>query len=87
MTEQQRREVVEVVAKSPHTVEATVQELGISRSTYYRWRAEFNGQKPSANGRRSWNALRPQEREAIVQQALAQPPIRATLNGPPSGWP
>lgn len=72
MTEEQRREVVALVAKSPHTVGATVRELGISKSTYYRWRGEAEGQRSRTKRRGSWNALRPQERERIVDEALTQ---------------
>ena len=77
MTAAQRREVVELVAKSPHTVAATVGELGLSKSTYYRWRAELEGQAEDEAPRQAWNALRPSEREAIVAQALAQPHLSA----------
>jgi transposase InsO family protein len=73
MTEEDRREMVALVGKSPHTVESTCAELGISKSTLYRWRAEFAGQKTPSRGRRAWNALRPEEREAIIDQALAHP--------------
>ena len=77
MTAAQRREVVELVAKSPHTVEATVRELGLSKSTYYRWRGELEGQPEEEAAREAWNALRPSERKGIMREALAHPDLSA----------
>ena len=65
MTPQSRWEIVELVAKSPHTVGATVKEIGVSKSSYYRWRAQLQGQRSSKDKPRAWNRLRPQERAAI----------------------
>ena len=77
MTQQRRRDIVELVAKSPHTVGATVQEIGISKSSYYRWRAHLQGQRSHKDTPRAWNRLRPQERAQIIKQALAQPHLTA----------
>ena len=41
MTQQGRREIVKLVSKSPHTVAATVAEIGVSKSSFYRWRAQM----------------------------------------------
>ena len=49
MGEQSRREIVELAAKSPHAVGATVKEIGISKSSYYRWRAQLQGAEMDAN--------------------------------------
>jgi len=71
MSAEQKREVLAVVAQSPHTIAATLAEIGVPKSTFYRWRAQSKGEgKP---GRLPWNRLRPQEREAIVLEALSQP--------------
>jgi transposase InsO family protein len=71
MTAHQKEEVLALVAQSPHTVAATLAEIGVPKSTFYRWRAQGKGEgKP---GRPPWNRLRPQEREAIVVEALCQP--------------
>ena len=77
MTPQSRREIIELVGKSPHTVGATVKEIGVSKSSYYRGRAQLQGQHGSKPGPRAWNRLRPQERAAIVKQALAPPHLTA----------
>jgi len=71
MTAQQKEEVLALVARSPHTVAATLAEIGVPKSTFYRWRAQ--GQRRDRPARVAWNRLRPQEREAIVLEALCQP--------------
>lgn len=71
MTAEQKQEVLALVAHSPHTVAATLAEIGVSKSTFYRWRAQGQGEDRPA--RVPWNRLRPQEREAIVLEALCQP--------------
>lgn len=72
MTAQERRQFVSLVAKSPHTVQATLRELGVSRSTYYRWRGALQGSKTRQRLHGAWNGLRPQERAVILQEAHAQ---------------
>jgi putative transposase len=77
MTKQRRREIVELVAKSPHTVAATVAEIGVSKSSFYRWRARIeSGWRPRLK-KAVWNELRPEERQIVLQQALAQPHLSA----------
>jgi len=73
MSEGQRREVVELIDHSPHTIESACREIGISRSSYYRWRELVHGPPPAHRQRSPWNRLRPQERQAILEQALAHP--------------
>jgi transposase InsO family protein len=81
MTDKLRDEVVELVTRSPHTVQATLAEIGVSRSSFYRWRRRLRGQHPPARKGAprpvAWNRLRPAEREAILDQALAQPGLSA----------
>jgi transposase InsO family protein len=77
MTVDQRREVVEVIERSPHTIESACREIGISRSSYYRWRELVHGPPPGHRRRSPWNRLRPQERQAILEQALAHASLSA----------
>lgn len=81
MTDELRGEVVELVARSPHTVQATLREIGVSRSSFYRWRRRLRGQEQlSGRGEPrapAWNRLRLDERQAIMAQALAQPSLSA----------
>jgi putative transposase len=77
MSDQLRAEVLELVTRSPHTVGATLAEIGVSRSSFYRWRRRLRGQhRPARQGAprpAAWNRIRPEERQAIMAQALAQP--------------
>jgi transposase InsO family protein len=83
MTDALRDEVVELVTRSPHTVQATLAEIGVSRSSFYRWRRRIrqhhpptSGDDPAGRGTPrppAWNRIRPEERQAIIRQALAQP--------------
>jgi len=71
MTGEQKREVLALVVQSPHTIAATLAEIGVPKSTFYRWRSHWQSEGRPA--RAPWNQLRPQEREAIVVEALCQP--------------
>lgn len=71
-----RQEIITLVEKSPHTVTATMAEVGVSRSSYYRWRAQMRGPEPAAKSG-AWNQLRPEERERVHREALVQPALSA----------
>ena len=73
MTDDERRAVITLVERSPHTIAATVKEIGIGKSTYYRWRGRLEGAEAPKAARRAANRLLDEEREAIIKQALAQP--------------
>jgi len=75
MTAECRNEVLALVEKSPHTIAGTVKEIGISRSTYYRWRGRLGGVEGPKAARRASNRLLEEEREAIIKQALAKPEL------------
>lgn len=66
-----------MIERSPHTIESACREIGISRSSYYRWREVVHGPPPAHQQRSPWNGLRPQERRAILEQALAHPSLSA----------
>ena len=74
MTQGRRQEIVELVARSPHTVGATVAEIGVSKSCFYRWRARMESGLRRREKKAVWNELRPEERQLVLDQALAQPP-------------
>jgi putative transposase len=79
MQADRKREVIELVRKSPLPKWQTLAELGISRSTYYRWqRRYFEGGEAGLVDRRPlpgrvWNRLRPEEERRILQESLRQP--------------
>ena len=64
------------MAKSPHTVGTTVREIGVSKSSYYRWRARQEG-KGDGRARPAWNRLRPKERAVIVAEAKSHTQLSA----------
>lgn len=73
MTDQRRKEIVALVSKSPHTIQATLNEVGVSRRSYYRWKRRLEGPREAGAPRQAWNALREEERQGIIKHALAQP--------------
>jgi putative transposase len=77
MTQQRRQEIVELVAKSPHTVAATVAEIGVSKSSYCRWWARGESVLVGRQKKPVWNELRAEERQTVLQEALAQPHLSA----------
>ena len=72
-----RAETVEVISRSPHTIRASCREVGVSPSSYYRWKARLEGPPRPARPRRAADALREGERSTILEQALAQPHLSA----------
>jgi transposase len=76
-----KREVLELVQRSPVAKRETLAELGVARSTYYRWQRRFRAQgEVGLVDRRPdpgtvWNRLKPEEQEVILQEALRQPEL------------
>jgi putative transposase len=76
-----KREVLELVGRSPLSKARTLEELGIPRSTYFRWQRRFRQQgevglvdrRPQPGT--AWNRLKPQEEETILREALRQPEL------------
>jgi transposase InsO family protein len=81
MGAERKREVIELVRRSPLPTRRTLEELGIPRSTYYRWQRRFRqqGEVGLVNRRPQpgavWNSLTPQEEETILQEGLRQPEL------------
>jgi putative transposase len=70
-----REETVEVISRSPHTIRASCKEVGVSASSYYRWKRKLRGPAPLHRKRQAANALRDSERDSILKQALAEPQL------------
>jgi len=81
MSADKKREVIELVRRSPLPKRATLAEMGLARSTFYRWQRRYRehgetglvDRKPEPGA--VWNRLRPEEQERIVQEALRQPDL------------
>lgn len=79
MGPEKKREVIALVRRSPLAKRQTLAELGIPRSTYYRWQRRFRQEgevglvdrKPQPGT--VWNRLRPEEEKQILTEALRQP--------------
>lgn len=71
-------EIIRIVQDSELGVKRTLEELGISRSTFYEWYKRYleegyEGLKPRESKRRSfWNKIPDQERKQVVETALEQ---------------
>jgi putative transposase len=76
-----KRELIELVRRSPQPKRTTIAELGLSRSTFYRWQRRYREQgetglvdrKPEPGA--VWNRLRPAEKTSILEMALQQPDL------------
>jgi RNA-directed DNA polymerase len=81
MGAKQKREVIDLVRRSPLSKARTLEELGLARSTYYRWQRRLRQQgEVGLVDRRPqpgtvWNRLTPQEEATILREALRQPEL------------
>ena len=81
MGAERKREVINLVRRSPLSKRPTLEELGIPRSSYYRWQRRLRQQgEVGLVDRRpqpgiGWNRLTPQEEETILREALRQPEL------------
>jgi len=78
---EKKREMIELVRRAPQAKRRTIAELGLSRSTFYRWQRRYRDQgeaglvdrKPEPGA--VWNRLRPQEQTVILETALQMPDL------------
>ena len=74
-------EIVTLVNRSPVSKRETLRELGMPRSTFYRWQKRLRTQGEVGLVDRHpepgsvWNRLRPAEQESILVEALRQPDL------------
>lgn len=79
MKPERKRAVIELVRRSPVTKKATLEEIGLSASTFYRWQQRYRreGEAGLVDRRPQpgtiWNRLRPEEEQAILSAALREP--------------
>jgi hypothetical protein len=76
MAAEYKLEVLRVVEASPLPVSQALRQLGIPRSSYYRWRANIGHRgraglydRPSSRSR-VWNQILPGERDQVLRIAL-----------------
>jgi len=74
----EKLEIIRLVERSNLSIKATLAELGVSRSTFYRWYLRYQDQGPDglsdhkAGPRRFWNRIPQTVREQVVESALEQ---------------
>jgi len=77
----EKLEIIRLVQDSELGVKQTLEELGINRSTFYKWYRSyledgFEGLKPKASNRKVyWNKIPDQERNRVVEVALERPEL------------
>lgn len=75
----EKMEIIRIVESSEVSVKRTLKELGINRSTFYKWYRQYleDGYEGLAYKyqppRQFWNAIPPREREKVVGIALDHP--------------
>jgi transposase InsO family protein len=78
-SQEEKMEIIRLVEGSPVSVTQTLTELGINRSTFYKWYERYvaEGYEGLANRyrppRQFWNKIPPWERERVVKIALKHP--------------
>ena len=81
MSAENKREMIELVRRAPQAKRRTIAELGLSRSTFYRWQRRYQDQGEAGLADRKpepgtvWNRLRPQEQTVILETALQWPDL------------
>lgn len=79
MKPERKREVIELVRRSPVEKKQTLGELGLSASTYYRWQRRYQDEGEAGLVDRRpqpgtvWNRMKPEEEKAILGAALREP--------------
>lgn len=81
LSQTEKMEIISIVERSEIGVVRTLKELGIARSTFYKWYAKYrdhgyDGLVPAKRQqRRFWNQVPPWEVERVVQIALDRPDL------------
>ena len=79
MSVEAKRGTMELVRRSPLPKRCTLKELGVPKSTYYRWQRRYReeGEVGLLDGKPApgtvWNRLRPEEERVILTEALQEP--------------
>jgi putative transposase len=82
-TKAEKLEIIRLVEGSDLPVKKTLEQLQISRSSFYRWYRAYvdhgaNGLASRSSSRRQfWNRIPDSERERVVEIALAKPELSA----------
>ena len=78
-SQSEKMEIIRIVENSEVSVKQTLQELGVNRSTFYKWynryeESGYDGLAPRYSPpNQFWNEIPPWEREKVVDEALDHP--------------
>ena len=77
----EKREIIHMVGHSNLSIRQTLEELGVPRSSFYRWFCNFQEEgleglknKPPQD-KRFWNCIPDRVREQVVELALEHPDL------------
>ncbi len=72
MSADEKAQVLEKVEASPSSRRKAMAELGVPKSTYYRWRARLSQRslEDQSSGIRAWNRLTPEEESVVLEVAM-----------------
>jgi putative transposase len=77
----EKYEIIRLVEDSALSVKQTLAEIGLPRSTFYRWYEQYQRdgidglQDQSSQPRQFWNRIPETARDQVVQIALAHPEL------------
>ena len=77
-TPAEKEEIIRLVDRSELGVNRTLRELGLHKSTFYKWYKAYlkNGSKglaPVRTSRQQWNTIPPEQKQLVVEVALEHP--------------
>ena len=78
MSADEKASVIERVESGSSAKRKVLEELGIAKSTYYRWRAKRSRNEPLTDGnsgKSPWNRLTPQEASSVLELARRLPEL------------
>jgi transposase InsO family protein len=77
---QEKEEIIRLVDRSELGVNKTLRELGIHKSTFYKWYKTYlakgsEGLAPVRSTRQQWNTIPEEQRQVVVEVALEHPAL------------
>lgn len=78
VTPSEKQEIIRIVERSELGVNRTLKELGIHKSTFYKWYRIYlakgmDGLSPQKKTRRQWNSIPEPQKQLVVEVALDHP--------------
>ena len=80
-TQSEKMETIRLVRDSQPCVKRTLEELDVSRSSFYRWHRRYQADgydglaNRPPNARRFWNRIPESEKQRVIDAALAKPEL------------